>query len=131
MSNRPGDVLSDLLEFCPHFLTTWESEAYLWTDDDGIFTFCGVFAAFSHYIAIVLRSSELPDLEAVFQYVEHCIHNNEDLGTAAATCFLENLMNRIPEEIAPEPLMSLLGTDSREHCRAWDQFCGVQTERLW
>lgn len=59
------------------------------------------------------------------------MHGDEDVQTAAATCFLENLMNRTPELIDPQRFVPLLGHESKEYCRAWDEFCGVRTEGLW
>ncbi|MDQ3930780.1 MAG: hypothetical protein M3328_16745 [Chloroflexota bacterium] len=124
----------DLLELCPDFSRTWEAEAYLYTDEENrIFSFCSVFSAFSHYVATLLTSEddEPPGLVPVFQYVERCMHDRGDVGTAAATCFLENLMNRTPSEIVPNRFVPLLGPESRYYCRAWDEFCGVRTEGLW
>ncbi len=133
---RPEDMMSDLLKLCPEFSRTWEDESYLWTDaDNGTFTVCGVLMAFSHHIADILRSSEspplYPSLEPVFQYAERCMNANEDVRTAAATCFLENLMNRTPDQINPERFVPLLGPESRDYCRVWDEFCGVRTAGLW
>jgi hypothetical protein len=129
---RPEDLLRELLKLCPEFYKTWQDEAYLWTDeDDGTFTHCGVFAAFSHHIADILKTTEQPQLESVFRYVEICMNDNDDVGRAAATCFLENVMNRTPELIDPGQFVPLLGPKSKDYCRAWDQFCGVRTAGLW
>ena len=125
-----GLIATRPVELCPQFSTTWKDEAYLWTHD-GRFTHCGVFASFSHYITEVLTSPEPYALEAVFEYVEGCMHDSGDVGTAAATCFLENLLNRTPDTIDPKRFVPLLGAESREYCRAWDEFCGVRTEGLW
>jgi hypothetical protein len=127
----PQDLLDNLLALCPEFSKTWEDESYLWTRDDGTFTECGVFAAFSHYIADILTNIEAPRLAEVFEYVERCMHGNEQVSTAAATCFLENLMNRTPEEIDPQRFVPLLGPDSKDYCQAWDEFRGLQTAGLW
>jgi hypothetical protein len=125
-------ILSDLLGLCPEFSRTWAEEAYLWTDEaTGNFTPCGVFATVSHHIADILISSLPAHLEAVFDYVERCMYDSEEVSTAAATCFLENLMNRTPEKIDPGRFVPLLGPESRTYCRAWDEFCGVRTEGLW
>jgi hypothetical protein len=125
-------ILSDLLELCPEFSRTWADEADVWIDDaSGTFTECGVFAAFSRYIVDILTSSLPTRLEAVFEYVERCMHDSEEVSTAAATCFLENLMNQTPELIDAGRFVPLLGPESREFCRAWDEFCGTRTEGLW
>jgi hypothetical protein len=133
MTTTPDEVFRDMLELCPQFELTWADEQYLWINDEGKFTFCGVFSAFSHYVATVLMSNEpsRQELAAVFQYIEKRMHDNEDIRTAAATCFLENLMNRTPERIDPKRFVPLLGEESRDYCRAWDEFCDVRTEGLW
>ncbi|HEX8597999.1 MAG TPA: hypothetical protein VF952_05720 [Chloroflexia bacterium] len=132
MIGRPEDLFKDLLKLCPEFSKSWQDEAYLWTDDDGTFTHCGVFMAFSHHIADILKRSEPHQLESVFRFVESCMNDNdEDVSTAAATCFLENLMNRTPELIDPKHFVPLLGPESKDYCRAWDEFCGVRTAGLW
>ena len=72
-----------------------------------------------------------PDLSAVFEYVESKLDDEDsEISNAATTCFLENLMNRVPETIAPAALVPLPGPKSREFCRAWDEWCGARTEGL-
>src|SRR4051812_34346248 len=117
MTTSPNYILHNLLELCPLFITTWEDEAELWADDQGEFTSCGVFVAFSHYIGNILASNASESLAAVFQFVERCMRESEDVSTAAATCFLENLMNRTPELIDPRRFVPLLGVESRAYCR--------------
>ena len=122
----------ELLSLCPDFAEWWDDESDLWTEENGSFTVRGVFAVFSHYIADKLGRGNDPHLVAVFKYVESQLTEDDcELDNAATTCFLENLMNRVPEKIRPANLVPLLGPKSRRFCRGWDEFCGVKTEGLW
>ena len=130
--NRPEQLMQELLALFPDFSQTWASESYSWTDEKGRFTSCGVFAPFSHYVADDLRGSRRLDLEKVFKFAEQLMSDqDEEVSTAVATCFLENLMNRTPNELDPHAFVPLLGPGSRDYCRAWDEFCGTKTEGLW
>jgi hypothetical protein len=133
MISRPEQLLNELVSLCPEFSQAWSEEAYLWVNDEGKPCMpCGVFAAFSHYIADRLRSGNMAGLHEVFEFVEGKMSDeDEEISTAAATCFLENLMNRTPDDVAPQAFIPLLGAESREYCRAWDEFCGTRTEGLW
>jgi hypothetical protein len=124
-------LLADLMVLRPDFTEMWADEAYLWEDNKGNFSPCGIFAVFSHYMAEVLNASKHQSVGDVFEFVEDCMHQSNDMATGVATCFLENLMNRTPGKIDPDSFIPLLGPRSREYCRAWDDFCGVKTKGLW
>ncbi|MBC7817295.1 MAG: hypothetical protein IAG10_10435 [Planctomycetaceae bacterium] len=124
-------IKAELLGLCPEFTVAWNDECDLWTSDDGSFTVHGVFAVFSHYIADRLSRGSDPSLSEVFDYVESkLMEDDSEVDNAATTCFLENLMNRVPEKIDPRHLVPLLGPKSRKFCRGWDEWCGVKTEGL-
>jgi hypothetical protein len=124
-------IKAELTSLCPDFAAAWEDERELWTADDGSFTVHGVFAVFSHYVADRLIRGADPALKKVFDYVESKLTGDDSVvDNAACTCFLENLMNRVPETIPPSQLVPLLGPKSREFCRAWDEWCGMKTEGL-
>jgi hypothetical protein len=124
-------IKTELISLCPEFAAVWNRQCDLWTADDGSFTVHGVFAVFSDYIADRLGRAADPDLLRVFEYVESKVtDDNSDVDNAACTCFLENLMNRVPETIPPQHLVPFLGPKSRRFCRAWDEWCGVKTQGL-
>jgi hypothetical protein len=115
----------------PDFRPWWDDERDLWIREDGEFTTHGLFAAFSHFIADRLSHGPAPELAAVFEYVESKLGDaDSEVDNAVCTCFLENLLNRVPEIIAPAALISLLGSKSRRFCQEWDRWCGVETEGL-
>src|SRR5690606_14154954 len=47
---------------------------------------------------------------------------DEEINNAVCTCFLENIMNRVPEPIDPATLVHFLGPKSRDFCKAWDEW---------
>jgi hypothetical protein len=129
--NKSIQLLRDLIALCPEFSETWASEVCLWRDNQGNFGPCGVFATFSRYVAHKLMANERDNLMRIFEFAESCMSDDDEVSTAVATCFLENLMNRTPEEIDPATFVPLLGPKSRDYCQGWDEFCGVKTKGLW
>ena len=124
-------LLNRLVELCPDFKPTWDDERFMWAGEGEAPSVYGVFSAFSHYVAERLEKRDVDGLAAVFDFAEKAVaDSDEDLANAAATCFLENLINRVPESIDPDLLVPLLGHESKEYCRAWDKFTGVTTKGL-
>lgn len=124
-------IKAELLALCPDFALAWNDECDLFTSDNGVFTVHAVFIVFSHYVADRLSRGRDPALKEVFDYVESKLtEDDSEVDNAATTCFLENLMNRVPTKIEAQYLIPLLGPKSRQFCRAWDEWCGVKTEGL-
>jgi hypothetical protein len=74
------------------------------------------------------------ELEEIFSLVEFFLNEGEfSVKAAAATCFLENLINYTSAgRLMPEKLnFYLVGKKSIEYCKAWDEFTGVKTPGLW
>lgn len=117
---------------CPDFTTCLNDERDLYALEDGKLAVSGLFAIFSHYVSDRLEHGFDPGLRTVFEYVETKItDDNYEVDTAVTTCFLENLMNRVPSRISPAALVPLLGPKARIFCRGWDEFCGMKTDGLW
>lgn len=94
---------------------------------------CGVMNEFSYYVKELLMTKQqnIPLIKDVCNYIEYLLrHGDEDVQNAAATCFLENLMNITPEQIDPKHYIPYLGPLSKEYCRAWDEFTGIKTKGL-
>jgi hypothetical protein len=124
-------IAAEMLALCPDFQPWWDDERTLWADDDGPLGVHAVFAAFSHFIADQLPRRPTAELSPVFEYVESKLGAKDSVvASAAATCFLENLMNRVPGTLAPGLFVPLLGPRSRKFCRRWDEFRGMRTEGL-
>ncbi len=60
-----------------------------------------------------------------------CINGDQQVKDGVVTCFLENLLNITPQELNPEHYIPFLGEQSRNECRGWDRFTGVETPGLW
>lgn len=57
---------------------------------------------------------------------------NQDVQDAAATCFLENILNYDSAgRLKASSFVHLLGTESKAYCKARDEFTGVKTPGLW
>ena len=121
-----------LIDLCPDFAAWWAEDGLFRTEDDGSFSVHGVVAVFSHFVAARLAQEPTEELQRIFQFVEsNLTDDGSDLDNALCTCFLENLMNRVPETIEASRLVPLLGPKARRFCRGYDEWCGMRTEGLW
>lgn len=73
---------------------------------------------------------EVRELAAIFQVVED-VHTSgpQDERDVAATGLLEAVLNagdRMPAAMAR--VMAFAGAESRAYCRAWNDFCGMETK---
>ena len=71
--------------------------------------------------------------EKIFKLIERFIKEGDfNVRDAASTCFLENLINYTSAgRLKPEQFIHYLGKESKEYCKAWDEFTGVKTPGLW
>jgi len=71
-------------------------------NDDGSFTYHGLFSEFSHYVRDNFGGMEGRKREKLFELIESCVsdveRSDEELDNAVCTCFLENLSN---ESLSP------------------------------
>ena len=122
-------IKDELITLCPDFTSALDESDFI--REDGTLSVHGVFAVFSHYVANRLVCEPNPSLGKVFEYVESKLTGDDsEIDNAACTCFLENLMNRVPDIIPPQHFVPLLGPKSRRFCRAYDEWCGSKTEGL-
>ena len=99
----------------------------------------GLMTILTDYVNDILNMScitteKVKELEEIFSLVEYFLNEGEfSVKAAAATCFLENLINYTSAgTLAPEKLIPyLVGKKSIEYCKAWDEFTGVKTPGLW
>jgi hypothetical protein len=125
------EVLGLITDCYPTFTARWNEESLFWPDEGKAATACGILCEFSHLIAEELEAKRVSNIPAVFALIEQLLaEGSEEVMDAAATCFLENVHNRVPEKIAPDLFVPFLGPLSQEYCRAWDRFCGTETEGL-
>ena len=98
----PDDVVRRLVTMFPAFGPYWASDDSFRTDD-GAFTFCGVFATFTHFFRDSFERLSVGSLQALGEFLEECMAEpGSEIDTAAATCFLEH--------VTGEPLSPVLKT---------------------
>jgi hypothetical protein len=120
----------------PEFVASYEWEEHLlfWKDSEEKYNLCGIFSTFSSFTKRLLNTEPTPPfLVKIFNFIETMMREGDQLvGDCAATCFLENLINLVGHgSVQASTFIPLLGPESREYCKAWDKFTGVQTPGLW
>ncbi|WP_082768703.1 DUF7674 family protein [Paraglaciecola hydrolytica] len=127
--NRVSEYVEKLKAFIPEFPDYWSSEdaAFNFGKDS---TVHGVFSDFSTLVVERLEAGTLSNGEQLFSFIESVLAEGGDPANAACTCFLENILNRIPGPIDPNGFVPYLGPKSKEFCRGWDEFTGVKTSGL-
>lgn len=120
-----------MVEIAPNFRQRWEAYLKVWGNDcAGLCLRCSEFAAL-----VIETFDQITDQERklIFATMEKCLSDgSQDVQDAVATCFLEDIVTAVCEGEAPwQQLIPLLGTKSRDYCKAWDEFSGVRTPGLW
>jgi hypothetical protein len=115
--NEAADLLRSVIEIVPAFGSEWDGpENYYRDPKGGPPSHCAIFSELTGFVRE--RWSELDEAQrqALFAVAEICVAGgHEPQGTAAATCFIENLTN---EAISQEVRLDL-GPESREYFDQW------------
>lgn len=123
------DCIQSMLDKFPGFQERWQTHLDWWEGEEA--GLCNNMSQFSRYVTELITNKQVKTLPQIFNFVETLmIGGDSDVQNAAATCFLENLMNMTPEKIAVNSFIPFLGNESRNYCKAWDEFTGVTTEGL-
>jgi hypothetical protein len=86
-------LLDRLTAILPQFAEGWSSPDNLFRDQNGGFTYCGVFAECSNYVRDHFQSLFVQQRKSLAEFIEECMKiPGDDIDTAVATCFLENLV---------------------------------------
>lgn len=111
----------------PGFKEEWSRHLAFWEGEEA--GLCNDISAFSRYVVKVIQEKDSVQLQDIFDVVEHCVCSEDQaLKMAFTTCFLENLLNYFSSgEIDVSVFVPFLGEQSREFCKAWDDFTGVKT----
>lgn len=122
-----------ILEKFPEFNLAWQEHLEWWEGENrpGL---CTDMSAFSGYVLTLLENKANSEyLRSIFLFIEQLmVEGDDDVQTAAATCFLENIINSTGwEKIPASTFVEFLGEESKKYCKAWDEFTGVKTEGLW
>lgn len=110
------EILDRLLHLFPDFQEAWDADDNYFKSDEGVYTCCGVFARFSQFFKEDCQDWGPVALDDISTLLEDCLmYPDSESGTAAATCFLEN----IEGEQAEDCLSDYLGSRSRKFLAAW------------
>ena len=113
-----ADILDRIIARFPDFAGAWNSPDNCFREDDGTFNRCGVFAEFSHYFRDRYEQFSSTQIAEVGQLVTECVaSSDQDLSSAAALCFLENVA---AERFSPDFKRHLNGEALRFYS-LWDQ----------
>lgn len=94
-------------------------------------SFFGIITTFSDYAQTLFKENNTLKLKLIFEFTERMLQEgDQEVRNAFTTCFLENLLNIIPDTILAKDFVPLLGQESRKYCKAWDEFTGIKTEGL-
>ena len=118
MTVETKDLLAFVIPLYPGLREELVSSADCWLTETGHISSCSVFWTACDLVVRRVSAGDFDHLEQLFDGVEHCLAGgSEDVSIAAATCFLEGLINQ-PEVGAL--VVTFMGPLSREYCRAWD-----------
>jgi hypothetical protein len=119
--------MEEIVERFPGFSEAWRRHRASWADEEA--GLCNDVAAFGDYIEQQIAGGHLNDVPEIIMFLEALlVDGDDDVQTAVTTCCLENLLNYVSAgRIPAQSFTHLLGPKSREYCRAWDTFTGVQT----
>jgi hypothetical protein len=113
------EILDRLIRLFSDFQEAWDADDNYFRPDDGAFTCCGVFARFSQFFKEDCHDWGPVALDDISTLLEDCLmFPDSESGTAAATCFLEN----IEGEQAEDCLSGYLGPLSRKFLAAWRSY---------
>ena len=120
-----------ILQQVPGFRERWQAHREYWEGEDA--GLCNDMSEFSEYVVDLIADEQSADLPMIFELIERLmVKGDQDVQNAAATCFLENLINIAgTDRLDAKKYIHLLGPESRAYCKAWDKFTGVYTEGLW
>lgn len=139
------DALKMLLERVPEFSPRWEKylqeiqaeqakeeEEERAVRQDYAITACTYMVEFTRHVGELIKADNFESFPRIFDFVEYLmVHGNQDVQDGVATCFLENLINTASHgKFAATSFIKFLGPESRDYCKAWDEFCGAKTEGL-
>ncbi|HET8842893.1 MAG TPA: hypothetical protein VFN35_15620 [Ktedonobacteraceae bacterium] len=111
--------LRAIYRICPAFRRRWQKEINTWWGGDdrffNIYTVCNVF---SRYVTNLFRKEKYARIENICILIESFMNDEVfDVFNAAATCFLENILNAQTYSI--KDILRFLGPQSFAFCQAW------------
>ena len=128
MAIEPKDLLTVLVGSYPKLRHSFVVNAEEWISQEGGIEACALFRLTADCILEGFTDGNFDGAEELFGTVERCLTlGSREVADAAATCFLEKVINS-PE--MGQLAVHFMGKLSKQHCRAWDSFTGVVTPGL-
>lgn len=124
--------MNTILKKFPGFEKKWQEHLAWWGED--VPGLSNDMSSFSDYILELLQNDEHADeLKEIFAFIEELMTDgSKEVQEAVATCCLENLINATSwDRISASSFVHLLGKESKEFCKGWDEFTGAKTAGLW
>lgn len=90
-------MLYDLIEMFPAFKAEWESDETYCKEDDGSYSYHGLFAEFGHYFQDHFAEMSEGKIHEFCGYIETFVRDDEVheiVDNAICTCFLENVYGK-------------------------------------
>lgn len=114
---NPRQLLDRLAATFPEFRHHWDDPDNCFRDDDGSFTFHGVFAEFTSFFRDRYKTFTPDQVATLGKFLSDCMAPDDDsaLDNAAATCFVENIAG---DECDRELSKHLTGP-ARRYWREW------------
>jgi len=114
----------------PGFEPAWQAHLEFWGNDTPGLS--NDISKLSSYLINNLHLMSSDKREEVFLLVESCLEEGDEMvKNAVATCLLENMINAVSSgRVEAHLFVGLLGEESRNFCKAWDDFTGTHTQGL-
>jgi len=117
----PEELLENLVQIAPEFLSAWNNEDNLFIDKDGSFSVHGVFTEFSSFMRDNFGLLDENRRKKLFDYIEECvttdIHSENGVSNAACTCFIED---HAGEGVLSNTILKYLGVESKKYFDKWN-----------
>jgi len=115
--NSTEQVTARILALVPDYAVPLESLRRDWSPDDP--SLCMRLAALVWWIVEASRNGRT-EFGGLSEYLDELLDCTEwDVRDAVLTCYLESLVNRVPEEIPKYKLDTLLGPKARQLAESW------------
>ena len=116
------EMMNLILRTVPAFHASWQAHLDYWEGDAA--GLCNDMQVFGEYVIKALQESSPLDLSMVFNLIERLlVEGDTAVKDAAATCFLENLLNSAAAgQIDVHLFAPYVGKESRKYCEAWENF---------
>ncbi len=125
------DAIQRMIRSSDHMKNAYGPIVAYWSPETPPIT-C-VFEEFGSCLCTHAVSMDRSELANVLSTIEELlVHGTQSVKEAVATGALECILHTADTDAFDIAiLLPFLGRESKEYCRAWDEFTGVKTKGLW